>query len=268
MRGREDGVILINVLVILALTSAIVFAMIRLSDTAIMRSQQFSDAGQGLALIAAGETSAIAALRRDDPAVDHLREDWATLGQEEVAIEGGRFALVVKDAQGRFNLNTVVGSGALGLQMLDRIVKTLDLPADVTQRIVARLAQGALRDMDDLGQAGLSPVDITALRTLVTVLPGATEMNINTMPDALIGVITDNAVQARVLTGIRRRNGFLTSDDMVTAGVILPAGVGYRSGLFRVTTTVTVGDVVQVRASLLQRGEAGVRVVARGVIAP
>jgi general secretion pathway protein K len=123
--------------------------------------------------------------------------------------------------------------------------------------------------LDDLvDQAGLTIAEVAALRGMVTVLPGAAEMNINTMPDALIGVITDNPVQARVLSGIRRRNGFLTSDDMVTAGVILPAGVGYRSGLFRVTTTVTMGDVVQVRESLLQRGDRGVVVIWRGVPAP
>jgi general secretion pathway protein K len=266
MRRPDDGVILINVLVILALTAAIVFAMIRLSDVAILRSQRFSDAGQGLALIAAGEASVMAALRRDDPAKDHKREEWATVGQNDVAIEGGRFALVVEDAQARFNLNALASSGALGVQVLDRIVQSLDLPQDVTTRIVARLAQGGpLQNLDDLVVAGLSPADVAALKGLVTLLPGATEMNINTVPDALIGVITDNPVQARVLIGIRRRNGFLTVDDMVTAGVILPAGVGYRSGLFWVTTTVTMGDVVQVRWSLLQRGQAGVRVIGRGV---
>jgi general secretion pathway protein K len=270
MRGREDGVILINVLVILALTSAIVFAMIRLSDVAITRSQRFSAASQGLALIAAGEASAMAALMRDNPEVDHLREDWVTVGQQEVAIEGGLFGLVVEDAQGRFNLNSLAASGALGLQVLDRIVQSLDLSADVAPRIVARLAQGVpLRALEDLvDQAGLTDAEVTVLGGMVTVLPGIAAMNINTMPDALIGVITDNPVQARVLTGIRRRNGFLTSEDMVTAGVILPAGVGYRSGLFRVTTTVTMGDVVQVRESLLQRREEGVVVIRRGVPGP
>jgi general secretion pathway protein K len=167
MRGREDGVILINVLVILALTSAIVFAMIRLSDVAILRSQRFRDAGQGLALVAGGEASVIAVLRRDDPQVDHLREAWASVGQAEVAIEGGRFALVVEDAQARFNLNALPTSGALGLQVLERITAALDLPDDVTPRIVARLSQAKpLLALDDLvGQAGLSVAEVTALRT-------------------------------------------------------------------------------------------------------
>ena len=270
MRGREDGVILINVLVILALTSAIVFAMIRLSDVAILRSQRFSDAGQGLALIAAGEASAIAVLLRDDPEMDHLGEAWAQVGQDEVAIEGGQFALVVEDAQARFNLNSVAVSGAFGLQVLERIAAALDLPRDVVLRIVARLAQPEpLRSLDDLvDQAGVSVPEVAALRAMVTVLPGAAEMNINTMPEALIAVVTDNAVQARLLAGIRRRHGFLTSADAVTAGVILPPGVGYRSGLFWVTTTVTMGDVVQMRESLLQRRDDGVEVIGRGVPAP
>jgi general secretion pathway protein K len=123
--------------------------------------------------------------------------------------------------------------------------------------------------LDDLvDQAGLTIAEVAALRGMVTVLPGAAEMNINTMPDALLGVVTDNAVQARVLLGIRKRKGFLTSDDIAAAGLILPPGVGYRSGLFGVTVTVTIGDVVQVRTSLLQRGEAGVVVIGRGVPAP
>jgi general secretion pathway protein K len=123
--------------------------------------------------------------------------------------------------------------------------------------------------LDDLvDQAGLSMPEVVALRGMVTVLPRAVEMNINTMPDALLGVVTDNPVQARVLVGIRKRNGFLTPDDMVTAGVILPPGVGFRSGLFWVTTTVTMGDVVQVRTSLLQRGDDGVVVIGRWGSAP
>jgi hypothetical protein len=58
-------VILINVLVILALCATITFAMIRLSDTAITRSQRFSAAGQGLALIAAGGLGCGARARGD-----------------------------------------------------------------------------------------------------------------------------------------------------------------------------------------------------------
>ena len=210
--------ILINVLVILALTSAIVFAMIRLSDVAIWRSQRFSDAVQGLALVAGGEASAIAVLRRDDPQVDHLREPWAQVGQQEVAIEGGRFALVVEDAQARFNLNSLPGSGALGLQVLDRIAKDLDLPGDVVPRIVARLSQGnPLQRLDDLvDQAGVSMAEVAALRAVVTVLPVATEMNINTMPQALRWPLLGTAYKILVMQAPWRPNGVRSNTHLTT----------------------------------------------------
>ena len=145
MRRKPDhGVVLINVLVILALTASVVYAMVSLSDIGISRSQRFSAAGQALALIAAGEASAIVALRRDmadAPTTDHGAEPWALVGQDVVDITGGSFALQIQDAQRHFNLNSLPGSGALGAQMLQRIVLALDLPADVGPRIAARLAQ-------------------------------------------------------------------------------------------------------------------------------
>ena len=161
-REPEKGVVLINVLVILALTASVVYAMISLSDLAILRSQRFSAAGQALALISGGEASAIVALRRDvtdAPQTDNLREPWALVGQQEVPIAGGTFALQIADAQAKFNLNNLPQSGALGAQMLQRIVALLDLPADVGPRIAARLTQPQplVRMADLVAEAGLTP---------------------------------------------------------------------------------------------------------------
>ena len=257
-RTGDQGVVLINVLVILALTASVVYAMVSLSDISITRSQRFSTAGQALALIAAAEASAIVALRRDmteAPATDHASEAWALTGQDDVAIAGGSFALKIEDAQRHFNLNALPASGALGAQMLQRIVLSLDLPADVGPRIAARLAQPEplLRLTDLVAEAGLTPQDVTQLSTLVTVLPGRTDINLNTAPEALLSVIADNPVQARRLAGIRQRNGFLTPADAVAAQIILPPGVGFVSRFFQVTTSVTVDGTTQRMDSLLQR---------------
>ena len=257
-RATDQGVVLINVLVILALTASVVYAMVSLSDLSITRSQRFSSAGQALALISGGEASAIVALRRDminAPATDNMAEPWALTGQEEVQIAGGRFALQIEDAQRLFNLNTVRASGALGAQMLQRIVTALDLPPDVGPRIAARLAQpDPLARMADLvAEAGLDAADVGRLSDLVTVLPGRTDININTAPDALIGVLADNAVQARRLQSIRTRNGFLTPADIAAAQIILPVGVGFVSRYFLVTTIVTVDGTTQRMETLLER---------------
>ena len=95
---------------VLGLAASIVYAMLTLADLSIARSQSFSEAGQGLALIRGGEQSAIAALRRDmiaAPATDNAAEPWAKIAQEPIAIPGGSFALHIEDAQGHFNLNTL-----------------------------------------------------------------------------------------------------------------------------------------------------------------
>lgn len=258
MRQSDAGVVLINVLAILALTASVVYAMVSLSELAITRSQRFSAAGQAQALIGAGEASAITALRRDmidASQADHPAEPWAQTNQDPVAIGGGRFALRIEDAQARFNLNSLPGSGMLGLQMLERLVASLDLTPDVTARIAARLAQPApLERLTDLvAEAGLTLAEVDMLADLITVLPGSTPVNINTAPTSLLAALADNPVQARQLDGIRTRQGFLTPADVAAVQVILPPGAGYGSRYFWVTITVEIDQTSQSLRSLLQR---------------
>ncbi len=256
-RGPEGGVILINVLVILALSSTVVFAMLRLSDTAITRSQHYGDAGQGAALIAGGEATAIAVLRRDmreTPQTDYPGEAWAQIAQQDIVIEGGTFSLAIADAQGRFNLNNLSRGNPEDLQILQRILSDLELPDTVGLRILARLADPtAITAMTDLLDAGISTEDVQRLSTLVTVLPTPTAININTMPDAMFAVLAGNPVQARLLQGIRARNGQLTTEDVFDAGLTLTLQAGVTSSYFTVTTRVTIGDTTQARDSLLHR---------------
>ena len=258
MRDTESGVILINVLVILALTAAVLLVMQRTSDLSIARAQVFSDAVQGLALIQGGEASARAALRRDmieAPEADHLGEAWASVAQSDVQIETGTFALQIDDAQSRFNLNSLAGSGVVGEQILTRIAARLTLPDDTAPRILARLSRrDPLRSLDQLiPEAGLAPETLARLRDLVTLLPGRLDINLNTAPPDLIHALTDNPVQARILISLRDRKGHLTTGDFATANVILPAGTGFTSQYFKVTTRVTVGQTTQSIDSLLQR---------------
>ena len=276
MRSSDDGVILINVLVVLALTSAVLLVMVRTSDISIARSQVFSDAGQGLALISGAEASAIAALRQDmivSPGADHPGEGWAAVAQAETRIETGTFAVDIADAQARFNLNSIAGSGVVGPQILTRIVARLKLPQDTTPRILARLAQPEpLLSLNQLvPEAGLTPQTLARLRELVTVLPGRQDINLNTAPPDLIFALTDNPVQARVLLALRDRKGRLTAADFTAAAVILPVGTGFSSQYFETVTRVTVGQTAQAQYSLLRRyqtasGQPEVAVVARATL--
>lgn len=273
----ESGVVLINVLVILALTSSVVMAMISLSDLSITRSQRFSEAGQALALIAAGETSAIVTLRRDmelaSPS-DSTNEPWAALAQEPVRITGGSFALQIEDAQARFNLQNLTSGGVPAAQILRRIVEAEGLPAPVADRIIALMAKPDQPEWiaDLVAQAAISPDELIQLSPLITLLPERTDININTAPAPVLSALCENPVQARTLLAVRARNGALTPADLVQARLVLLPGAGYRSRYFRVTVSVQIGDTSQSRQSLLQRrtgraGEAEVVVIGRDAAA-
>ena len=272
-RSGDAGVVLINVLVLLALAASVVTMMLSLADLSIARSQRFSEAGQALALIRAGEASAIAALRRDmieAPEVDHRGEAWAAVGQRGIEIAGGTFELEIADAQGRFNLNALVGGGLQAVQTLQAIAAELELAPETAARIAATInVDGPLRELGDLSRrAGIPAGQVEVMRGLVTVLPGNGDVNVNAAPPELLAILLQNPVQARVLAATRERAGFLTPQDVEAAGVILPPGVGFASDFFRVRTSVRVGETPQVMESLLRRrrgadGSAEVAVVGR-----
>ena len=263
-RDDQSGVILINVLVILALASAVLVGMIRVADLAISRSQTFADAARAEALIAGGEASAIAVLQRDmtkAPSTDNLTENWAAMAQAETAVEGGSFSLTIADAQRRFDLNSLRDAGGIAPQILTRIAVRLGLPEDAVPRILARMAAPApLRRIDDLvADAGLATDQVTALQKVVTLLPVRADVNINTAPDDLLFALSDNPVQARGLIALRRLKGALTSVDMAAVQLVLLPGTGYTSRLFEVAVTVRIGEVRISSTSLLLRriGAAG-----------
>jgi general secretion pathway protein K len=257
-RERDGGVVLINVLLLLGLAASVVYVMLNLADISIARSQRFGEAAQALALVRAGEQSAIVALRRDmidAPGTDHGAEAWASVAQAAIPVEGGAFEMEIADAQGLFNLNALPGGGLEAQQTLEEIVATLDLESGIAARIADSIARdGLLRDLGDLtARAGIAPGDIARLAGLVTALPGPGDVNVNTAPTELLGVLLQNRVQARVLAATRERAGFLTPLDVAAAGVILPAGVGFVSDHYRTRVTVRIGGTVQSMESLLQR---------------
>jgi general secretion pathway protein K len=260
------------VLVMLGLAASVVYMMLSLADLSIARSQRFGEAGPALALIRAGEQSAIAALRRDmveAPDVDHRGEAWATAVQRGVGIAGGTFELEIADAQGLFNLNALVGGGLQAAQTLRAIAAALDLAPETAARVAATInVDGPLRELGDLTRrAGIPRQELDAMRRLVTVLPGNGDVNVNAAPPELLAILLQNPVQARVLAATRERAGFLTPQDVEAAGVLLPPGVGFASSLFHVRTSVRIGETLQSMVSLLQRRDgpdgAEVAVVAR-----
>jgi general secretion pathway protein K len=256
-RRGDSGVVLLNVLVILALCAGLLVTMLRVSDIGIARSGIHAEAAQALAVALAGETSAVAALRRDlaeAPLSDHPGEAWAAVAQRETAIAGGSFALQVADAQARLNLTGL--TGVLALQRLQALAAALDLRPEVAPRLALRLARP--RPAPDLptlaDEAGLTAEEVRALAPLVTLLPEPTPVNLNTCPDALLPVLFGNPVTAAALAERRARQGYLTADDLAAVSAVLPPGTGFVSRFYAVDTAVRIGAAELRLLSLLQRG--------------
>lgn len=266
LQTDRAGVILLNVLFIVAVSATVVMLMITAQDVAVDRTLRLREAAQASAYARAGELSARVALKRDAiqaPGVDHPREPWADVEDEDVAIAGGRFSLRVTDAQGRFNINSLIGGNVTALARLSAILAAAGLSPDMLAPIATYVRfAGPVADVDQLALV-MSPQQQAALSAYVTALPLDTAVNINTADERMLAVLF-NPVAARLLMTTREQRGYLTQQDLAGASVILPAGAGYTSDFYIVETDVTVGDTHQrlVSGLMRRRTETGVEVLA------
>lgn len=256
MRVRDRGVTLLFVLVILALCSAVVVAMVTLSEGSITRSRFYDQAAAAQALVAAGEATAVIALRRDlatSPELDHAREPWTAYNQAETAIADGRFSLTMADAQGLFNLANLATEGVMAQNRLADILSALALKPEIANRIIAAL-QGPVSRLDQLAVAAdVAPEDMATLATMVSLLPKPALVNVNAAPVPLLAVLLKNPFQAKMLDARRAKLGFVTPEDVAGLGIVLPAGLGFNSGFFDLTVTAQVGDTVVSETALIER---------------
>jgi general secretion pathway protein K len=249
--------ILLNVLLVMAVASVAVLIMIAAQDLEVQRSTRLRDAAQANAYARAGELSAITALRRDGltaAATDNLSEPWAQLGQQDIAIPGGRFALTIEDEQARFNLNALRTGDPAPIDLFQRIGEALEIDPATLIRIatVVRVA-GGLSDEGLILAAGVPRADLDRLAPYVAILPGTTDINLNTVQLPLLTLMTRDAEVARRLIETRAQKGYLTPSDLATEGAPTLSGSGYTSDHYRVVTTVTVGDVTQALDSRIAR---------------
>ena len=263
----REGMILLNVLFVVAVAAIVVMLMVTSQDVAIDRTVRFREAAQAAAYARAGEASAIVALRRDAteaPATDHSREAWGAIADRDVAIRGGRFSLKVDDDQARFNLNSIGAGNLVAEARLARVLEALGLPMDFLNPIVAYVrVSGSVASLDELLIVGLGQADIATLSQLVTVLPRDTPININTADERLLAVLFDSPVTARLLASMRQSRGYLTPADLAGLNAFLPPGAGFTSNFFTVETEVEVGDTRQrILSSLFRRaGPSGAEVI-------
>lgn len=253
-RADRQGMILLNVLIVVAIAAAAVTVMIVAQDIEVRRSIRLHDAAQAQAYARAGELSAIVALRRDAltaPAIDTLTEPWAQIDQQAIAIPGGEFALSIADEQARFNVNAVAKGDAISSFALVNIGEAAGVPRATITLIAATVSTlGPLRDDGPLRTLGVDPAELDRLAPYIVFLPNDATLNLNTADPVLLEIILrDPAVVRRVVD--RRRQGGLSPEEVAALGATGLIGAG--SNHFRVETTVRVGDVVRRTSSRIER---------------
>ncbi len=255
--SRREGMILLNVLLVLAMASVAVLIMVSTQDIEVQRSTRLRDAAQANAYARAGELSAVTTLRRDAlvaAGTDNLAEPWAQLGQQDIAVPGGRFALAIEDEQSRFNLNAMHSGEAAPIALFQSIGASLNLDPASLIRIasVVRVA-GPLTDDSLIVAAGVPRADLDKLAPYVVLLPEDAAINLNTVGLPLLSLMTKDPLVAGKLVEARTRRGFLIPADLSTEGAPSLPGTGFTSDHYRVITTVTVGDVTQALDSRIAR---------------
>jgi len=269
-RGKDRGVVLVNVLVVVAIASGALVALMAAQDVAIQRGTRFSEMAQAMAVARGAEASAVIALRRDAreaPEEDHAGEAWARIGAEDRAIRDGRFAMTVEDMQGRFNINELEQGGLLARGAFGRLLSLLDLPVELADAAAAELrATGPATRLGALLSLSLEPGALELLAPHVTALPGRTDVNLNSAGPVVLMALLNNEITVGRLIRVRERQGFLGPDDLGRVQVLMPPGVGFASDNFRAVIDVTVGRTPHRRVVLLHRrtGPRGPEVIVTG----
>ncbi|WP_337847042.1 Type II secretory pathway component PulK-like protein [Sphingomonas sp.] len=257
-RDDEQGMILVNVLMFVAIASGLVLLMIGREELALDRALRSREAARAAAIVRGGELSAIAALQRDalaTPQVDHAGEAWASIGANGATIDGGTFDLAVSDAEGRFNVNMLRSGDAVPVILFQKLARIAGLDEQQTVEAIAYIrTQGPVSDVRPIRLIpGADPAAIARLERMVTALPGKTTINLNAADQELLAFLIGDPVAAERIVAIRKRNGQITLRDLSDLKVSQPPGTAFGSNTYWVRVRAKIGDTVQQGATLIQR---------------
>lgn len=171
---------------------------------------------------------------RQDSKIDSLDEDWA-IGVPGLPIEGGYLAGYLEDEQGKFNLNSVVGS-EIAVARLRRLCSNLDvddsfIPAlmdwidtDFEIRYPDGMEEGydtyrvANRELADISELllvhNMTPEIYAKLEPHITALPITAGLNVNTMSATVFESLADQVDVTRFIEE-REDSAFESVDEFV-----------------------------------------------------
>lgn len=295
MTERSRGVALLTVLLVVALATVTATALATLLQLDIRRTGLLAQQRQARAYLQGAEQWAEQILARDRAAgpIDDLAEPWARK-LPPLPVAGGYVQGRLDDLQGRFNLNDLLAGHSVDprqLALLQRLLAQLGLPVGPAAAIAdwvdpdtsPRLPDGA-EDSTYLDRTpaylaanrpfvsvselrlirGIDATTYQQLAPLVSALPDATPINVNTAPAELLAALDPRLSHASVehLLQVRQRQPFATAADFLKAtgltNFALPgSAIGTASRYFLLTAEARVGDTRVRLHSLLVRGGDG-----------
>jgi general secretion pathway protein K len=293
--GRQQGVALITVMLVVALATTAAVAMASRQQVDIRRTENTLYAGQAWMYMMGVEDWAKQFLAQDvkDNKIDHYGEDWATR-LPPLPVEGGKVQGTLDDLQGRFNINSLAQSGDAGKSARQRFTRLLNVlglnpdlaniaadwvDADQEPRFPAGAEDGfylgqdpsyrsANRPMTSVSEMlllkGMTYDDYEKLLPFITTLPVKTPININTASAQVLACLADDLPEKELEALVKKRadkpynkvEDFLA--ERIFAGKKIPLdGLSVSSDYFMLQSAVDVGHVHRTQISLLERDNKG-----------
>ncbi|MHC8322765.1 type II secretion system protein GspK [Pseudomonas sp. GB2N2] len=248
MNGRQRGIALISVLLVMSLALLITSGMLRSHRLSLQSSAQAVQHVHLRQLAVAGETWALVQLQQaawaGQKTVD-LTQDWARL-TPDADIEGAQLRVDIEDLAGRFNLNSLLTQGQIDQVTLDRwerLLNLLELPSQPLDQV------GALQELSQLRLLpGVDGELLQQLEPWVAVLPADAVLNINTAPAQVLRMLDGiDATTAEALVRQRSTTAWpsvqaFTRDPLLAGAGLSSHGLGTGSRWFRITVQVIQGQ--------------------------
>jgi general secretion pathway protein K len=245
VNGRQRGIALISVLLVMSLALLIIGGVLRSHHLALQSSGQQLQQIQLRQLASGGETWALMLLRdalQDGEKPVERIQDWTAM-TPGFEVEDAQIRIDIDDLAGRFNLNALLRQGQVDQVTLNRWARLLELlelpPLQLSQ----------VGPLWELSQLRLLPdIDAHLLQRLepwVTLLPTDTALNINTAPALLLRTLgevdaaTADALARQAATTPWASVQAFTQDPLLSGQGLSSHGLGTQSRWYRIRVQVT-----------------------------
>ncbi len=280
----QSGVALLMAMLVVALASVTAVTLMHQQSLSVRRTDHIRNADIAMLYGYGLEDYARLILRKDarNSNIDSLDEDWAQ-GIPVLPISGGFLSGEMIDAQGLINLNDVLSQETedrlrslcnnlnIGSEFIDALKDWIDTDLDTVSpegaeddyyTALETPYRSANRPMTDISELrlvkGVDDKIYQTLKPFVTVLPGATALNINTMPEQVY-LTLDKHLDAKRFINEREKEPFSSLEDYQRRmNHSLPTqGVTVKSDYFLAQGQVTLGDKTLYITTMIHRDSQG-----------